>query len=105
MKDSSQKFRQIDVSCWAKEHKTDDPLGQGKVDIADTLRTGEFDGERRSFLINNSMNISHMYPLTRLGEARSERCSAGGDVSGNNVLLKCTRPGTNDIQPCCSCNR
>jgi Ca2+-dependent lipid-binding protein len=43
-RDPSEKNRFLEVSCWAKEHKTDDLLGQGKVDITDTLRTGEFDG-------------------------------------------------------------
>jgi Ca2+-dependent lipid-binding protein len=43
-KDSSEKNRSLEVSCWAKERKTDDLLGQGKVDISETLRTGEFDG-------------------------------------------------------------
>jgi len=40
----SEKYRKLEVSCWAKEPKTDDILGQGTVDITETLRTGEFDG-------------------------------------------------------------
>ena len=43
-KDATEKNRTLEVSCWAKEHKTDDLLGQGKVDITETLRTGDFDG-------------------------------------------------------------
>jgi Ca2+-dependent lipid-binding protein len=43
-KDSSEKNRTLEVSCWEKESKTEDLLGQGKVDIRETLRTGEFDG-------------------------------------------------------------
>jgi Ca2+-dependent lipid-binding protein len=50
-KDSSEKKRTLEVSCWAKEHKADDLLGQGKVDIGETLRTGEFDGARLSIHI------------------------------------------------------
>ncbi|KIM84309.1 hypothetical protein PILCRDRAFT_39360, partial [Piloderma croceum F 1598] len=42
-KDSSEKNRTLEVSCWEKEAKTEDLLGQGKVDIRETLRTGEFD--------------------------------------------------------------
>ena|ERR1700729_1090822 len=44
LRDSAEKNRTLEVSCWAKEHKTDDLLGQGKVDITETLRSGEFDG-------------------------------------------------------------
>ncbi|KAJ7593409.1 hypothetical protein C8J56DRAFT_1024055 [Mycena floridula] len=43
MKESSTKSRNLQVSCWSKEHRTDDMIGQGKVDIEETLRTGEFD--------------------------------------------------------------
>jgi hypothetical protein len=43
-KDASEKNRILEVSCWAEEPKQDDLLGQGKVDISETLRTGEFDG-------------------------------------------------------------
>jgi hypothetical protein len=65
MKATGEKQRILEVSCWAKEHKTDDILGTydtilrgdgvclpcfcsigtGKVDITETLKTGEFDGE------------------------------------------------------------
>ncbi|KAG5652767.1 hypothetical protein H0H81_003705 [Sphagnurus paluster] len=44
MKDSQDKFRKLEVACFAKEHKSDDILGRGSVDITDTLKTGEFDG-------------------------------------------------------------
>lgn len=43
-KDSSEKNRTLHISCWAQEPKTVDILGQGKVNISETLRTGEFDG-------------------------------------------------------------
>ena len=49
-KDPSERNRTLEVSCWAKERKVDDLLGQGKVDIAETLRTGEFDGMLHTFL-------------------------------------------------------
>lgn len=32
------------MSCFAKEKKIDQPLGDGEVDMAPTLRSGEFDG-------------------------------------------------------------
>lgn len=43
-RDSSEKHRILEVSCWSKEPRIDDLLGQGKVDITETLRSGEFDG-------------------------------------------------------------
>ncbi|KAG6832794.1 hypothetical protein H0H92_009412 [Tricholoma furcatifolium] len=43
MKDTLDKFRKLEVACFSKEHKTDDLLGKGEVDITDTLKNGEFD--------------------------------------------------------------
>lgn len=42
---TSDKYRKLEISCYAKESKSDDLLGQGIVDITETLRTGEFDGQ------------------------------------------------------------
>jgi hypothetical protein len=44
LKDKTSKSRQVEVSCFAKEPRSEDPLGSGKADITDTLRSGEFDG-------------------------------------------------------------
>ncbi|KZT33967.1 hypothetical protein SISSUDRAFT_1036646 [Sistotremastrum suecicum HHB10207 ss-3] len=35
--------RLLKVSCFSKESKVDQPLGEGQVDVAETLKTGEFD--------------------------------------------------------------
>lgn len=35
----------LEVSCWSKEPRSDDVVGKGELDITETLRTGEFDGE------------------------------------------------------------
>ncbi|KIK62485.1 hypothetical protein GYMLUDRAFT_198242 [Collybiopsis luxurians FD-317 M1] len=43
MKDTAQKYRQLEASCWAKEHKDDALLGEAKVDMTPTLKSGEFD--------------------------------------------------------------
>ncbi|KAG5219529.1 C2 domain-containing protein [Salix suchowensis] len=43
MKDSAAKFRELKVSCWSKEPRTDEKLGEGNIDITETLKTGEFD--------------------------------------------------------------
>ncbi|KAG6888930.1 hypothetical protein C0995_004943 [Termitomyces sp. Mi166 len=43
MKQSVDKFRKLEVACYAKEPRSDDTLGKGEVDITDTLKTGEFD--------------------------------------------------------------
>lgn len=45
MKADGAKNRTLEVSCWAKEPRDDDLLGKGTLDISETLRTGEFDGE------------------------------------------------------------
>lgn len=37
--------RQLEVACWRAEPRDDEEIGKGKVDIGDTLRTGEFDGK------------------------------------------------------------
>ncbi|KIY44748.1 hypothetical protein FISHEDRAFT_50626, partial [Fistulina hepatica ATCC 64428] len=41
--DASEKTRTLHVSCWSKELREDDCLGEGTVDITNTLKTGEFD--------------------------------------------------------------
>jgi hypothetical protein len=41
---TTEKNRKLEVSCYAKEHKSDDLLGNAIVDITETLKTGEFDG-------------------------------------------------------------
>ncbi|XP_006459223.1 hypothetical protein AGABI2DRAFT_218205 [Agaricus bisporus var. bisporus H97] len=43
MKEVSDQTRKLEVACFAKEHRTDDLLGKGVVDITETLQTGEFD--------------------------------------------------------------
>lgn len=40
----SDKTRKLEISCFAKEPRSDDLLGKGSLDIAETLKTGEFDG-------------------------------------------------------------
>jgi Ca2+-dependent lipid-binding protein len=44
LNNTGEKYRMLEVSCWAKENKEDDLKGTGKIDISETLRTGEFDG-------------------------------------------------------------
>ncbi|KAG6857214.1 hypothetical protein H0H87_007633 [Tephrocybe sp. NHM501043] len=43
LKQSTDKSRKLEVACFAKEPRSDDILGKGAVDIADTLKSGEFD--------------------------------------------------------------
>ncbi|KAJ4480041.1 hypothetical protein J3R30DRAFT_3467710 [Lentinula aciculospora] len=43
MKNTAKKYRELDVSCFAKEHKDDSLLGEAKVDMTATLISGEFD--------------------------------------------------------------
>ncbi|KAJ7116429.1 hypothetical protein C8R44DRAFT_879800 [Mycena epipterygia] len=43
MKETAEKFRKLEVSCWAKEPKKEENIGQGSIDLSETLKTGEFD--------------------------------------------------------------
>ncbi|KAJ7510430.1 C2 domain-containing protein [Mycena galericulata] len=43
MKNTAEKFRKLQVSCWSKEPKKEDNIGEGTVDLTETLKTGEFD--------------------------------------------------------------
>ncbi|KAJ3768650.1 C2 domain-containing protein, partial [Lentinula raphanica] len=43
MKSTTNKFRELEVSCYAKEHRDDTLLGEAKVDMSTTLKSGEFD--------------------------------------------------------------
>ncbi|KAF7312078.1 C2 domain-containing protein [Mycena indigotica] len=42
-KDTHEKYRKLEVSCWAKEPRKETNIGAGTLDISETLRTGEFD--------------------------------------------------------------
>ena len=50
MKNTAEKYRKLEVACYCKESKTEDLLGNGAVDITETLKTGEFDGKYGEFL-------------------------------------------------------
>ena len=44
-KEASDKTRKLEVCCYSKEPRQDELVGRGTVDITETLKTGEFDGE------------------------------------------------------------
>ena len=44
----SDESRKLEVACYSKEPRQDDLIGIGSVDISETLKTGEFDGEQHS---------------------------------------------------------
>lgn len=63
MKGTADKHRKLELSCWSKEPRTDELLGQAKIDISETLKTGEFDGKRLF-----QLNVRHRIDaLCRLG--------------------------------------
>ncbi|KAI0073468.1 hypothetical protein K474DRAFT_1627528, partial [Panus rudis PR-1116 ss-1] len=41
--ETSEKTRTLYASCWSKESRADEVVGEGQLDITETLRTGEFD--------------------------------------------------------------
>jgi len=51
----SDSSRQLEVTCWRAEPRGDEEIGKGKVDISNTLRTGEFDGECGRLLVLGSI--------------------------------------------------
>ncbi|KAH7925481.1 hypothetical protein BV22DRAFT_995360, partial [Leucogyrophana mollusca] len=73
--DPSEKNRTIEVSCWKEEPRGEDKLlGQGKVDISETLKTGEFDdwvqletsgGARGEVYLEMTFYAAAPPPLTR----------------------------------------
>lgn len=44
VRSTATKYRKLEVACYAQEPRSEDLMGQGVVDITETLRTGEFDG-------------------------------------------------------------
>ncbi|KAJ4495203.1 hypothetical protein C8J55DRAFT_446974 [Lentinula edodes] len=42
-KGTAKKYRELEVSCFAKEHRDDTLLGEARVDMTPTLKSGEFD--------------------------------------------------------------
>lgn len=44
VKHKAEKYRNLEVACYSQEPRSEDLMGQGVVDITETLRTGEFDG-------------------------------------------------------------
>ncbi|OCH94439.1 hypothetical protein OBBRIDRAFT_769863 [Obba rivulosa] len=42
-RNGSDKYRTLEVSCWSKEPRSEEIIGKGKVDITETLHSGEFD--------------------------------------------------------------
>jgi Ca2+-dependent lipid-binding protein len=65
LNNSGEKYRTLEISCWAKENKEDDMKGTAKVDILETLQTGEFDG-MSGFVAMNFTGCSRCV-LPRLG--------------------------------------
>lgn len=44
VKAANDETRKLEVAIYSKEPRQDDLVGKGSVDIAETLKTGEFDG-------------------------------------------------------------
>ncbi|TFK99618.1 C2 domain-containing protein, partial [Pterulicium gracile] len=42
-KQVSEQNRTLEVACWCKQSREDELIAKGKLDIGETLRTGEFD--------------------------------------------------------------
>lgn len=96
MKSTGEKFRQLKVAVFSKESRVDDCLGNGKVEIVETLKTGEFDGECSLSLFSFAPPLSFVGnrdPLIGWLDSRLDRwiqrmrcsmCCRGGLLSGNS---------------------
>ena len=47
---ASKDGRTMRIACYSKEPRSEEIIGQGQVDVSETLRTGEFDGQCEIFL-------------------------------------------------------
>ena len=59
--DTSDKARTLQASCWSVEPRGDESVGEGQMDISETLQTGEFDGMCYNFA--NQSNLVHNFPM------------------------------------------
>ncbi|KAH9043424.1 C2 domain-containing protein, partial [Lactarius hengduanensis] len=73
-KDASKNNRTLTISVFAEERKDDELLGEGTIDITDTLKTGEFDNwvplslkgaQRGEVYLEMTFFASGPAPLTR----------------------------------------
>jgi Ca2+-dependent lipid-binding protein len=92
-KDPSKSNRTLTISVFSEEKKDDELLGEGTVDITDTLKTGEFDGAS-PFL---SPQLMQAHYSNRLGAIESEGHSARRCLSRDDVFR--SRPRSADPAP------
>ena len=71
-RDPSKSNRTLIISVFSEEKKDDELLGEGTIDITDTLKSGEFDGAP-TFLSRKLLRAQH---ADRLGAIESEGHSA-----------------------------
>lgn len=77
-KDASKNNRTLTISVFSEEKKEDELLGEGSVDITDTLKTGEFDGAPPFSLFDR---YGSTHSKDRLGTVEPERHSTRGCLS------------------------
>lgn len=76
-KDASKNNRTLTISVFSEEKKEDSLLGEGSVDITDTLKTGEFDGVPPLFFLV----VGFTHSEDRLGTVEPERHPTRGCLS------------------------
>lgn len=82
-KDATTKNRTLELSCWSEERTGDQLLGEGKLDIAKTLQTGEFDGAYHNLLPTAFVLIEDS---SRLGPSEHQWHSAWRDLPRDDLL-------------------
>jgi len=82
-KDASKNNRTLTISVFAEERKEDELLGEGTIDITDTLKSGEFDGAP-PFSLFGRYRFTHS--KDRLGAFEPEGHPTRGSLSRNDVF-------------------
>ena len=76
-KDASKSNRTLAISVFSEEKKEDELLGEGSVDVTDTLKSGEFDGAPVSLFSYYGFTHSK----DRLGTLEPQRQPTRGSLS------------------------
>jgi Ca2+-dependent lipid-binding protein len=87
-KDPSKSNRTLNISVFSEEKKDDELLGEGTVDITDTLKSGEFDGAPH-FLSPKLLCAQHS---DRLGAIESQGYPARRGFSRDDLLRSWSCP-------------
>ena len=83
--------RTLSVAAYSKEHKVDQLIGEGKMDISDTVVNGEFDGNS----LIGYLCVPFLADIAcRLGETGAEWRVSRRNILGDDILFCCASAWT-----------